>query len=87
MKNTKVIKMKPFEKVSKQYKKAYDKQYSEKDLYAALQTYKRVVAKWPDLKEADYSRTQVQNIFREVVPKGVIFDTQLKMALAYAKSN
>ncbi len=71
----------------KEYKKAHDKQYADKDLYTALQIYKKVVAKWPDLEEADYSRTQVQNIFREVVPKDVIFDTQIKMASANAKNN
>jgi len=75
------------EGVGKQYQKAHDKQYADKDLYAALRLYKRLVAKWPDLKEADYSRTQVQNIYWEIVPKDVIFDTQMKMASTHAKNN
>ena len=70
----------------RQYAEAYEKHYSGKDLYAALQIYKGVAASYPDSKEAEYSRSQIQNIIRDVVPGDVLYVTQLDMALKYANN-
>ncbi len=67
------------------YAEAYEKHYANKDLYAALEMYKKVTAEYPDSKEAEHSRSQILNIIRDVVPKDVLHDAQLDMALNYAK--
>ena len=69
----------------RQYTEAYKKHFASKDLFAALQLYKHVVASYPDSEEAEYSRTQIQNIMRDVVPKDVLYGAQLDMALKYTK--
>ena len=67
------------------YAEAYEKHYANKDLYAALEMYKKVTDAYPDSKEAEHSRSQILNIIRDVVPKDVLHDAQLEMALNYAK--
>jgi hypothetical protein len=69
----------------RQYVEAYEKHYTNKDVYAALQMYKKVTSLCPDSKEAEHSRSQILNIVREVVPKDVLFEAQLNLALDYAK--
>jgi hypothetical protein len=69
----------------RQYAEAYEKHYTNKDLYSALQLYKGVMATYPDSKEAEYSRSQILNIVQEVVPRNVLYGAQLDMALDYAK--
>ena len=71
----------------RKYSEAYEKQFTSKDLYAALRLYKEVVASYPGSPEAEYSRAQIQNIMREVVPRDVLYEAQLEMALKYAKRN
>ena len=69
------------------YAEAYEKHYGTKDSYAALLAYKGIVADNPDSKEADYSRSQIQNIMRDVVPKEALYEAQLNLALKYAEPN
>ena len=72
---------------SKHYAEAYEKQYTMKDLHAALLDYKDIVTEYPDTKEAGYSRSQIQNIVRAVVPEEVLQELQLKLALDYTGNN
>ena len=67
------------------YAEAYRKHYSDKDLHAALQSYKEVVISYPDSKEAGYCRSQIQNIVQMVVPGDELYDARLEMALNYAR--
>ena len=72
---------------SKHYAEAYEKQYVMKELHAALLDYKNIVTEYPDTKEAGYSRSQIQNIMRAVVPEEVLYEVQLKLALDYSGNN
>ena len=66
-----------------QYATAYDAHYTTKDLHKAFDLYGRVIAEHPVSKEAEYSRTQVQNIVNAVVPKQKIADALEKLALSH----
>ena len=67
------------------YAEAYKEHYETKDSLAALMGYKSIVAEYPDSEEAGYSRSQIQNIMRNVVPKQVLYENQLDLASNYAK--
>jgi len=56
------------------------KQYAEA-LHEALKLYKAIMAEHPNTKEAEYSRTQIQNIVQSVVPKQRLLDAQVELAL------
>ena len=70
----------------KQYAEAYAAHYTTKDLYEALELYKGIMAEHPNTKEAEYSRTQIQNIVQSVVPKQRLLDAQVELALTYLRS-
>jgi hypothetical protein len=55
-------------------------------LYEALELYKGIMAAQPNTKEAEYSRTQIQNIVQSVVPKQRLLDAQVELALTYLRS-
>jgi len=44
---------------------------------------KGIVAAHPDTQEAGYSRSQIQNIIKEVVPERDLFEAQVGMAMAH----
>jgi len=52
--------------------------YKTKDLSEALALYRGVVGARPDTHEAKYSRTQIQNIAKSVVPKQELWDAEVK---------
>jgi hypothetical protein len=70
----------------KQYAEAYAAHYTTKDLHEALELYKAIMAEHPNTKEAEYSRTQIQNIVQSVVPKQRLLDAQVELALTYLRS-
>lgn len=72
---------------ARHYAEAYEKHYSEENLYTALQSYKGVIVSYPDSEEAEYSRSQIQNILRHAVPGEELFEAHMKMALNYTKGN
>jgi hypothetical protein len=49
----------------------------------ALELHRDVIAAHPNTQEAGYSRTQIQNIVRGVVPAQVLLEDQIGLALAY----
>jgi hypothetical protein len=71
--------------VERQYAEAYELHYTSKDLHSALLFYKEIIASSPDSKEAGYSRSQIQNIIRDVVPRNVLYSTQLNLAMTYVQ--
>jgi len=72
----------PPTKAGKLYAEAHAMHYTTKNLHTALDLYKGLMAAHPDTKEAEYSRTQIQNIVKNVVPKQKLLDAQVELALA-----
>jgi hypothetical protein len=66
-----------------QYAAAYAAHYTTKDLYEALGLYQGVMVAHPDTREAEYSRSQLQNIATSVVPKQDLLDAQVELAFAH----
>ena len=64
------------------YAVAYAAHYSERDLAKALQLYTDLIASHASAQEAGYSRAQIQNIVRTLVPAQELLDAQLELALA-----
>ena len=67
---------------SRAYDKAHVAHYGTNDLHQALELYKGVMAAYPDTQEAEYSRTQMHNIVKSVVPKEDLLIAQVDLALA-----
>ena len=67
----------------RQYAAAYAAHYTERNLPAAFQLYRKVMASHPGALEAGYSRAQIDNIVNAVVPKQEIQDAQVELALAH----
>jgi hypothetical protein len=68
---------------SRQYAAAYAAHYETKDLREALELYRGILAAHPDTQEAGYSRSQIQNIVKKVVPENELFEAQVGMAMAH----
>ena len=62
------------------YASAYEMHYTTKDAHKAFKLYEGIIASHPDTKEAEYSRSQIQNIVNSVVPKKEINDSLMKLA-------
>ncbi len=67
----------------RQYATAYAAHYTEHDLPSALRLYKQVMASHPSDPEAEYSREQIQNIVKAVVPKQELLDAQMELAVIH----
>ena len=65
------------------YAAAHDKQYTTKELSAALKQYRCIIDDHADSQEADFSRVQIQHIVTTAVPKQELFDTQVALAEKY----
>ncbi len=57
---------------SEQYTVAYESHYVDQNLREALDRYVALIDMHPNSVEADYSRTQIQNIAKAVVPEDEI---------------
>jgi len=66
-----------------QYAMAHASHYTTKDLSQALGLYRAVMDAHPESQEAEYSRSQIQNIVSSVVPKQELFDAQVELALVH----
>jgi hypothetical protein len=64
------------------YAAAHAVHYSERDLGAALQLYRELIASRPNAPEAAYSRAQIRNIVNAVVPAQELLDAGVGLALA-----
>ena len=65
------------------YAAALEAHYKTKDLSEALGLYRVVVDEQPESVEAEYSRSQIQNIARAVVPKDELFGALLELTLVH----
>jgi hypothetical protein len=68
---------------NRQYAAAYAAHYNDHNLTSAMQLYRNVIASHPTDPEAEYSRVQIQNIVKAVVPKQELLDAQMELALPY----
>ena len=75
-----------FGDAGRQYAAAHAAHYGDRDLSTALQLYTTVMASHPGSTEADYSRTQIQNIVHAVVPKRELLEAQMELAAAHLGS-
>jgi hypothetical protein len=66
-----------------QYAAALEAHYKTKDLSEALGLYRTIMDAQPESLEAEYSRSQIQNIARAVVPTDELFDVLLGLTLAH----
>lgn len=66
-----------------EYAAAHSLHYESRDLRRALDLYRGIVARYPSTQEAEYSRSQIQNVLNAVVPKQALFDAQIDLALAH----
>jgi len=64
----------------REYAAAYAAQYTTCDLPLALRLYQQLLRSHPGTREFDYSRTQVQNIVRAVVPVQELLEAELELA-------
>lgn len=80
MNNTRIL-----TEAGQQYATAYDMHYAKKDLHKAFVLYENVIAEHPAAREAEFSRAQVHNIVKAVIPKEEIADSLAKLALAHFK--
>jgi hypothetical protein len=69
----------------RQYAAAHAAHYATKDFNEALQLYRGVMAAHPNTREAEYSRTQIYNIVKSVVPEQELFAAQVDQTLARLK--
>jgi hypothetical protein len=69
-----------FSEAGQQYKSAYDAHYKTKDIQKAFALYGDIIATHPDTQEAGYSRSQILNIVKEVVPKKTAMDSLMDLA-------
>lgn len=73
----------PLSSLEQRYKAAHHAHYSSRDLRRALDLYRSIVGDHPDSSEAGYSRSQIENIVRQVVPEKELFDAQVESAMAH----
>ena len=71
------------EKAVLQYAAAHAAHYKTKDLNEALELYSGVMTSHPDTHEAGYSRTQIQNIAKSLVPMQELLDAEKKLIRDY----
>ena len=69
--------------VGQQYAAAHAAHYGTQDLPEALMLYKALLAAHPDTHEAGYSRSQIQNIVKAVVPQQMFSDAQVDVVTAH----
>lgn len=67
----------------RQYAAAYGAHYTTKDLRKALLLYRTLMATHAKSPEAEYARTQIQNIAHNVVPREELIAAQVDMAFAH----
>ena len=68
---------------ARHYAAAHAMHYKTKNLDQALDLYEDIMASHPDTSEAEYSRTQIQNIAKSLVPKQELLDAEMVMARAH----
>ena len=65
---------------ARSYARAYAMHYSQRDLLGALTAYDEVIERHPTSPEADYSRAQMHNIVRSVIPAPTLLASEVELA-------
>ena len=65
---------------ARSYAAAHSAHYARNDLLGALQAYGDVIEQHPTAPEAEYSRSQMRNIVKQVVPAPELLACQLELA-------
>jgi hypothetical protein len=65
---------------ARSYALAYAIHYSQRDLLGALTAYDQVIGQHPTSPEADYSRSQMHNIARSVIPAQALLAAHVELA-------
>ena len=71
----------------KQYAEAYAVHYTTKDLHEALELYKGIMAEHPNTKEAEYSRTQMHNIVKSVIPAEALLAAEVELTVTHLRAD
>jgi hypothetical protein len=71
-----------FTEAGREYAAAHATHYSERNLAAALQLYRELMASHPNAPEPGYSRARIHNIVNAVVPAQDLLDAQIGLARA-----
>jgi hypothetical protein len=66
---------------ARDYGVAYAAHYYQQDFLLALQLYKKLIASHASARQAGYSRAQIRNIVKVVVPEQELLDAQVELAL------
>ena len=69
------------EEAARDYAVAYAAHYSQRDLVRALHLYKKLIASHASARQAGYSRSQIRNIVKVVVPEQELLDAEVELAL------
>jgi regulator of sirC expression with transglutaminase-like and TPR domain len=64
---------------ARDYAAAYATHYTRRDLLRALQAYDQVIELCPTAPEAEYSRSQMRNIVKLVVPARELLASQVEL--------
>ena len=64
------------------YAEAYETHYGAKNVHIAFVLYNRIIAEHPESREAEYCRSQLQNILKAVVPKQKIAEAMQQLMTA-----
>lgn len=67
----------PDPEAHRQYTAAHGAHYGAKDLGRALDLYRAVLSAYPESLEAGYSRSQILNLVKAVVPEQELFAAQV----------
>ena len=65
---------------ARNYARAYAMHYSQRDLLGALTAYDEVIVQHPTSPEADYSRAQMHNIVKSVIPAPTLLASDVELA-------
>ena len=65
------------------YATAHEAHYGAKQLRKALELYEGIMAAHPGTPEAGYSRSQILNIVKAVVPEAELFAARKQLALSH----
>jgi hypothetical protein len=74
---------KPPTEAGLQYAEAYEAHYGAKNVHTAFVLYNRIIAKHPESREADFCRSQLQNIMKAEVPKQKIAESMQQLMTAH----
>ena len=73
--------------VKLRYEAAHAAQYTQKNQLHALELYLGILTTHPETKEAEYSRTQIGNIVRAVVPEEEVLASHAGLALLHLRND